>query len=78
MTTLGADKDAPSFPFFFFYSSFLHAATDDLTNALCLVASISIKDKGREVKHKDNKEETERNKEGKTYDDGSIHSTYVL
>ena len=41
-TTLGADKDTPSFPFSF--SSFLRAVVA-LINALYLVASISAKDK---------------------------------
>ena len=55
-----------------------HATADALTKTLCLAASISIKDRGREVKHKDAKEGTKRNKERKTYDDGSIRSTYKL
>ena len=78
MTTLGADEVALSFPFSFFSSFFLRVVADALTNAFCLAASISAKDKGQEVKHKDNKEEIERNKEGKIYDNGSIRSTYVL
>ena len=64
-TALGADEDTPSFPFSFFSSSFLRAETDALTKAFYLVASISVKDKRREVKHKDDKEETKRNEEGK-------------
>ena len=40
LTTLGADIDAPSF-------SFLHAAADALTRALCLAASVSVKGKRR-------------------------------
>ena len=43
-TTLGADEGTPSFPFTFFSSSFLHAVAAP-TYALCLVASISAKDK---------------------------------
>ena len=57
---LEVDKDAPSFPFF--SSSFLYTTVDALTKAFCLVASISAK--GWEVKHKDDKKEMERNKEG--------------
>ena len=76
-TALDADEDAFSFPFSFFSSS-LRTIVDTLTKALCLVASISVKDRGREDKHKDNKEGTKRNKERKTYDDKSICSIYEL
>ena len=41
---LGADEDAPSFPFSLFSSSFLRAITA-LTIALCPAASISANDK---------------------------------
>ena len=61
-TTLGADEVALSFPFSFFSSSFLRVVADALTNAFCLAASISAKDKGQEVKHKDNKEEIRKGK----------------
>ena len=48
LTTLRVEKDAPSLPFSFF-SSFLCTVADALTNALCLVASIFVKEKGREL-----------------------------
>lgn len=76
--TLGANKDASSFPFCFFPSSFLRSTADAFTNALYLAASISVKEKGWEVKHKNNREESKLHKEGKTYDGGSIRSTYEL
>ena len=60
-TTLGADAGAPSFPFAFFSSSFLHAAAA-LTCALCLAASISTKDKWR-VLDQETKKKERRQKE---------------
>ena len=76
--TLGADEDAPSFPFSFF-SSFLCTVIDALTNALYLVASISIKDKGWELDTKTTrKRQKDISKEGKTYADESNCSIFML
>ena len=72
-TTLGADDDASSLSFF------LHSATDALTKALCLVASISVKDEGRALdKQTERKQQEERSKEVRTYINGSICLVYGL
>ena len=75
-TTLGADEDAPSFPFSF--SSFLHVVADTLTNALYLAASISVKDKGRELDIKTTRKRWKEIRKEKTYVDESNYSIYML
>ena len=75
--TLGVDEDAPFFPYSF--SSFLRTVANALTNALCLAASMSVKDKRRELDTKmTRKQQKEISKEGRTYVDESNCSIYVL
>ena len=77
MTTLGANKDAYSFPFSF--SSFLRAVADALINTLCLAASISVKDKWWELDIKMTKKwRKEIGDRGRTYADESKYLIYVL
>ena len=76
-TTLGANEDTPSFPFFF--SSFLCVVANALTNTFFLATSISVKEKGRELDTKTTRKRwKEISKEGRTYADESNYSIYVL
>ena len=76
--TLKADEDTLSFPFSFF-SSFLHATADALTDALNLADSISVKDKWQELNIKTTrKRQKEIGNKGRTYADESKYSTNML